>query len=80
MVQAPGPKSGDVSIFERSCAYCGARLRVLTVRVPDENRTQDYSCPECGKSYETEAAAEPQVRLVKSRTDGKDDRYQETLF
>ena len=80
MSQAPGPESGDLRIFEKSCAYCGARLRVLTVRVLDENRTQDYDCPECGKSYETEAATEPQVRLLVPRTDGKDDRYQETLF
>ena len=80
MSQAPGPESGDLRIFEKSCDYCGARLRVLAVRVAEENRTQDYDCPECGKSYEIEAATEPQVRLLVPRSDGKDDRYQETLF
>jgi hypothetical protein len=80
MVQAPGPDDGDLSIFEKSCGYCGARFRVLAPQAEGENRTQDYDCPECGKSYEIEAAAEPRVRLLKSRTDGKDDRYQETLF
>jgi acetone carboxylase gamma subunit len=80
MVQAARPDGGDPNIFERSCEYCGARMRVLAPQVPDENRTQDYECPECGKSYEIEAAAEPRVRLVQARTDGKDDRYQETFF
>ena len=79
MVQAPGP-DGDLSIFERSCAYCGARLRVLALRGGALNRTQEYACPECGKTYELEAAAEPQVRVLQARTDGKDDQYQETLF
>ena len=80
MVQAAHPDAGDPIIFERSCEYCGARMGVLAPQVPHENRTHDYACPECGKTYETEAAAEPRVRLLHPRTDGKDDRYQETFF
>jgi predicted RNA-binding Zn-ribbon protein involved in translation (DUF1610 family) len=70
---------GDLSVFEQSCAYCGARFRVLATRLPAED-AQTYACPECGKSYEVEAAAEPQVQLLRPRTDGKNDRYQETMF
>ncbi len=80
MVQPRGPEGGDFRTFEKSCVYCGARLRLLALLVPEENRTQDYDCPECGKTYELQAAAEPQVRVLRPRTDGKDDRYQETLF
>ena len=80
MVQAARPEAGDPNIFEQSCEYCGARMRVLAAQVPQDNHTQDYECPECGKSYETEAAAEPRVQLLKPRTDGKDDKYQETFF
>ena len=80
MVQASGPHGGDLGVFERSCAYCGARFRVQAPLAPQENRTQDYDCPECGKTYEMEAAGQPKVRLLVGRSDGKDDRYQETLF
>ena len=49
-------------------------------RAADGNEAFDCACPECGKSYEVEAAMQPGVRLVAPRTDGKDDRYQETMF
>ena len=71
---------GNLSIFERSCAYCGARFRVLATLDPDHPRREAYACPECGKTYETEAAGEPQVQLLRPRSDGKTDRYQETMF
>ena len=38
-----------LSIFEKSCAYCGARFRVLASRLPHHHEPEDYSCPECGK-------------------------------
>ena len=41
---------------------------------------EPYACPECGRSYTTEATGEPEVQLLRRRTDGKDDRYQETIF
>jgi DNA-directed RNA polymerase subunit RPC12/RpoP len=71
---------GGLSIFETSCAYCGARLRVMATRAPHGDQREEYGCPECGKRYEIEAEAEPEVRLLRPRTDGKDDRYQETMF
>jgi len=71
---------GALSIFEKSCAYCGARFRVLATHQADDPHREEYACPECGKSYETEADAEPEVQLLRARTDGKGDRYQETMF
>jgi NAD-dependent SIR2 family protein deacetylase len=72
--------TGSLSIFETSCGYCGARFRVLATHARDDPHQEPYSCPECGKSYATEAAGEPEVQLLRPRSDGKDDRYQETMF
>ena len=69
-----------LSIFERSCVYCGARFRVLAAHGPERDHPKDYACPECGKHYDTEASDEPQVRLISPRRDGKCDRYEETMF
>lgn len=66
--------------MELTCDYCGARLRLLLSRLPHGNERVPYACPECGKQYETEAALEPAVVLLRRRRDGKDDRYQETMF
>lgn len=71
---------GGLSVFEKSCAYCGARFRVLAMHQPQGSPTQPYACPECGKSYRTEAEAQPQVQLLRPRSDGKGDQYQETMF
>ena len=72
--------TGSLSIFERSCGYCGARFRVLATQVTDHPHREEYACPECGKCYVAEASAEPEVQLLRPRTDGKNDRYQETMF
>ena len=69
-----------LSVFEKACLYCGARFRVVLSHLPDADQSETYGCPECGKQYEAEAALEPEVRLVGHRTDGKRDRYQETMF
>ena len=71
---------GSLGIFEKSCLYCGARFRVLAIRSAESNRTRSFACPGCGKSYEMRAASEPEVHLLHGRTDGKDDRYQDTMF
>ena len=77
--QAAG-KDEDLSIFEKMCAYCGARFRVLAPHGPFADHAEQYACPECGKHYQTEAALEPEVHLLVPRQDGKRDRYQETMF
>jgi transposase-like protein len=69
-----------LSIFEKTCGYCGARFRVLASRSAGASRPQAYDCPGCAKQYEVEAAAPPEVHMLRGRTDGKDDRYQETMF
>ncbi|MEJ8840103.1 hypothetical protein [Ramlibacter sp. AN1133] len=68
--------------FEKTCGYCGARFRVLGTVAKDPLRSQayEYDCPACGKRYEVQSGAEPEVRLLRGRTDGKDDQYQETMF
>ena len=66
--------------FVRPCVYCGARLAVFVSREAGSGETQSYDCPECGKDYTAHAALEPLVNVLEPRTDGKDDRYMETLF
>jgi DNA-directed RNA polymerase subunit RPC12/RpoP len=74
------PSTGGLSIFEKACGYCGARFRVLLAQGPQADRTEEYACPECGKRYEAAGAEEAEVRLLQKRSDGKRDRYQDTLF
>ena len=64
----------------KACAFCGAKFEILVARAPEGNEPFDCECPECGKQYEVEAAMQPVVRLVAPRNDGKNDRYQETMF
>jgi hypothetical protein len=71
---------GNLTIFEKACGYCGARFRVLAAQQPDGNQPEEYACPECGKGYALQAMGEPEVRLLHPRSDGKSDRYQETMF
>jgi uncharacterized Zn-finger protein len=66
--------------FDKSCAYCGARFRVLAPHGPFADHPEEYACPECGKRYETAAAHQPRVQLLEARCDGKEDRYQDTMF
>ena len=78
-------QSNSQSAFERSsfvkpCVYCGARLAVFVSREVGSGEEHSYNCPECGKDYTVHAALEPLVSVLEPRTDGKDDRYMETLF
>ena len=75
----PGPVF-ERSSFVKPCAYCGARLAVFVSREPGSGEEHGYECPECGKQYLVHAALEPRVSLLGPRTDGKADRYQESLF
>jgi hypothetical protein len=72
--------TGTLSIFERACVYCGARFRVLATQRSDADHAEAYSCPDCGKSYRTQALIDPEVRLLRPRSDGRVDRYQDTVF
>lgn len=68
------------SSLPKSCAFCGAKFEILLARAPDGNEPFDCECPECGKLYEVDGAMHRGVRLVAPRNDGKNDRYQETMF
>ena len=68
------------TIFDKSCAYCGAQFRVCVPHGPFADRLEEFACPECGKRYETGAAHRPGVELLEKRRDGKTDRYQDTMF
>ena len=77
--------SNQQTVFERSsfikvCGYCGARLAVFVSREPGSGEEHGYECAECGKDYLVHAALEPLVSVLEGRTDGKNDRYEETLF
>ena len=79
----PQPSSASAfeqGSFEKTCTYCGAHFQVDIVRRSGDNAPRSFACPECGRTYEVRAALAPQVRLVSPRGDGKDDRYQETMF
>jgi ssDNA-binding Zn-finger/Zn-ribbon topoisomerase 1 len=80
MKHAAEPRIGGPTIFEKSCAYCGARFRVLARQGRFARQLESYTCPECGKQYETEAGQEPEVELLHPRLDGKTDQYQDTMF
>ena len=80
-----GQQSNPQPVFERSsfvkpCVYCGARLAVFVSRESGSSEEHSCDCPECGKDYTVHAALEPLVSVLEPRTDGKDDRYMETLF
>ena len=73
---------GDLVAIEKTCVYCGARFRVLVTQPADPLRSwrHEFDCPGCGKHYQVRSGSVPEVRLLGGRTDGKDDRYQETMF
>ena len=75
----PDPVYQRVS-FVKPCDYCGARFAVFVSREAGSGEEHSYHCPECSKDYLVHAALEPLVSVLEPRTDGKDDRYQETLF
>ena len=68
------------SSFVQVCNFCGARLEVFVSRQAGGNLEQDYHCPDCDKRFTTPAALPPVVSLKARRTDGRTDRYQETMF
>lgn len=66
---------GESSIH--SCDYCGAEIEVNITKQSGHNEPEDYYCPECNKKFSTWASVPIRdIVLLKKRTDGKNDRYQ----
>jgi ribosomal protein L37AE/L43A len=62
-----------------TCDNCGAELSVTYARQAGHNEREDYNCPECDKRYYVRASLpimSHNVKVIKARTDGKNDRYQ----
>ena len=72
-------REGDASVALSRLTHT---VRKLTRKILDAQGrfTQEYECPECGKVYQADAAVQPEVHLLRPRSDGKDDRYQDTMF
>jgi hypothetical protein len=66
--------------FVKPCDYCGARFAVFVSREAGSSEEHSYHCPECAKDYLVHAAIEPLVNLLEPRNDGKNNRYEETMF
>jgi hypothetical protein len=66
--------------LEETCDYCGATLEVSAAEVAGGKRLHPYVCPQCSKTHSVMCAGHPHVRVLKPRTDGKGNNYQETLF
>jgi uncharacterized protein with PIN domain len=60
-----------------ACDYCGAEIEVLVTKQTGHNEKEDYYCPECNKRFYKRASLPiMNVNLIKPRTDGKTDKYQ----
>lgn len=68
------------SSFQQACNFCQAVFDVFVSRLEGVDGDEDYHCPECDKRFAVAAAVPPVVRLRRRRRDGRDDRYQETMF
>ncbi|WP_255990826.1 hypothetical protein [Chitinolyticbacter albus] len=63
-------------MFEKTCDYCGATMRVMDTQQEGHNEYEDYYCPECNKRFRTYASLPPTVTLLTGRTDNRTDQYQ----
>ena len=65
---------GDDTIH--NCDYCGAEIEVHVTRQTSHNEKEEYYCPECNKRFYKRAALPiTNVNLLKPRTDGRNDKY-----
>ena len=72
--------TSELLTFEKLCDFCGAKLEVSSVALHAEPHPYHFMCPECNKDYAISSFAPPHVRLLARRTDGKTDKYQQTVF
>ena len=62
--------------FEHDCENCGAELSIQITRQKGHNESEEYNCPECDKEYNHRASMPIRnVKVLKSRTDGKTDKF-----
>lgn len=62
--------------FEVTCDNCGAELKVQITRQKGHNEMEEYYCPECDKEHKKRASMPIRnVNVIKSRTDGKTDKF-----
>ena len=66
--------------LELACDYCGSTLEITAAEVAGEARMHPYVCPQCSKTHGIMCAGHPHVRVLKPRTDGKTNSYQQTMF
>ena len=66
----------EKSNHEQTCDYCGCVFQVVAPGQKGHEEPEEYYCPECNKEYKTRASNSPTVTLIKPRTDGKTDKYQ----
>ncbi len=62
------------------CNNCGATYEVYVPAQAGHMESEEYFCPECNKGYSTRASNSPRVTLIKPRTDGKTDLYDNTAW
>lgn len=73
-------KTARLLCVEVACDYCGAALEVTAAQMGGDAAAHPYVCPQCGKDHELVSEGIPHVRVMRPRTDGKDGRYQQTMF
>lgn len=60
----------------QTCENCGAEYLISVPKQSGHNEREEYYCPECNKKYYVRASLPiNNIRLIKSRTDGKSDKY-----
>ena len=63
-------------VDDQVCEHCGCTFRVKVYKQTAHNEREQYVCPECHKSYYTNASMPPEVTMLKPRTDGRNDKLE----
>jgi hypothetical protein len=70
----------ELLCVEKACDYCGAGLEVSAAEFAGEPQPHTYVCPQSGKNHELVCTGPPHVRVLHPRTDGRTNRYEQTMF